>query len=64
MWEYMTVVCQAEGWFLGGKFDVQGLTNRLNDLGRENWELVSVFDTNMMEGRTRDIIAVLKRRRG
>jgi hypothetical protein len=32
-----------------------------NQLGSERWELVSVFDTNMLEGKTRDVIAVLKR---
>ncbi len=37
------------------------LTARLNELGAEGWELVSVFDTSMLQGRTRDVVAVLKR---
>ncbi len=61
-WEYMTLTLSASGLILGGKIDGQKLTDRLNQLGSEGWELVSVFDTNMLEGKTRDVIAVLKRR--
>jgi hypothetical protein len=62
-WEYMTLMVPAGGLGLGlgGKIDGQELTDRLNKLGGEGWELVSVFDTNMLEGKTRDVIAVLKR---
>lgn len=60
-WEYMTLVLPASGWFLGGKVDVQSFTARLNLLGVEGWELVSTFETTMLEGKTRDVIAVLKR---
>jgi hypothetical protein len=51
----------ATGLILGGKLDAQKLTDRLNQLGEEGWELVSVFDTNMLEGKTRDVFAILKR---
>ncbi len=61
-WEYMTLMLPASGLILGGKIDGQKFTDRLNQLGSEGWELVSVFDTNMLEGKTRDVIAVLKRR--
>ena len=60
-WEYMTLMLPATGLVLGGKIDAQKLTDRLNHLGNERWELVSVFDTNMLEGKTRDVFAVLKR---
>jgi hypothetical protein len=60
-WEYMTLLLPATGIVLGGKIDGQKFTDRLNQLGSEGWELVSVFDTNMIEGKTRDVIAVLKR---
>ena len=60
-WEYMTLMLPATGLILGGKIDGQKLTDRLNQLGGEDWELVSVFDTNMIEGKTRDVVAVLKR---
>ena len=51
----------ATGLIPGGKIDAQKLTDRLNQLGNESWELVSVFDTNMLDGQTRDVFAVLKR---
>ena len=54
-------MCEASGWFLGGKLDGQKLNDRLNRLGEEGWELVSVFDTNFTQGGTRDVVAVLKR---
>lgn len=60
-WEYMTVVADARSGFLGGKFDAQALTNRLNELGREGWELVTAVDTNMYSGQSRDLVLLLKR---
>ena len=60
-WEYMTLMLQATGFMLGGKIDADQLTERLNKLGSEGWELVSVFDTNMLDGQTRDVFAFLKR---
>jgi len=60
-WEYMTLMLPASGFFLGGKIDGQEFTDKLNQLGSQRWELVSVFDTNMTDGQTRDVIAVLKR---
>ncbi len=59
-WQYTTISMEAYGW-RGGKIDSDQLTSRLNQLGAEGWELVSIFDTNMSEGRTRDVFAVLKR---
>jgi hypothetical protein len=60
-WDYMTVMVPATGLLHGGKIDAQGMTDRLNQLGGDGWELVSIFETNMREGRTRDVFAVLKR---
>ena len=60
-WEYTTVMFEAARWFLGGKLDGQAFNDRLNRLGDEGWELVSVFDTNFTQGGTRDVVAVLKR---
>jgi hypothetical protein len=62
-WEYTTVMVAAQGFFIGGRLDGQKLTDHLNVLGDEGWELVSVFDTNMMQGMTRDVVAVMKRAR-
>lgn len=52
---------EVSGWFIGGKLDGQRFNDRLNELGEEGWELVSVFDTNCTQGGTRDVVAVLKR---
>ena len=60
-WEYMSLMLPASGLILGGKIDAQKLTDHLNERGSEGWELVSVFDTNMLDGKTRDVVAVLKR---
>ena len=60
-WEYMLLTLAAKTWFLGGAIDAQKLTDRLNELGADGWELVSTFDTNMLNGQTRDVVAVLKR---
>ena len=52
-WEYMTLTVETGG-LLGGSFDADALTSRLNELGAQGWALVSSFDTNMMRGRTRE----------
>lgn len=62
-WEYLTLQLAATGWFLGGKLDVDALNLRLNELGREGWEMVSAFDTNMLHGQTREVMVILKRQR-
>jgi hypothetical protein len=61
-WEYQTMAIKAGG-FMGGKVDEEAFTRALNELGRERWELVTVFDTAMGSGQTRDVIAVFKRQR-
>jgi hypothetical protein len=60
-WEYLTVKFATGGFVLGGKLDGDAFNAELNKLGEEGWEMVSVFDTNMDQGMTRDVVAVLKR---
>ncbi len=61
-WEYKTLTFEAAGfWSGGGKLDAQMLTDQLNELGDQGWELVSVFDTTKLEGQTRQVYAVMKR---
>lgn len=59
-WEYKSVKFEAKGW-LGGVADVQALDASLNGLGQQGWELVAVFDTNMAQGVSREVVATLKR---
>jgi len=61
--EYLTIKFATAGFFAGGDLDGDAFNARLNEMGNEGWELVSVFDTNMLHGRTRDVVAVLKRSR-
>lgn len=48
-------------WSGGGKIDVQQLTDKLNELGREGWEIASSIDLNMAQGQSRSVIVMLKR---
>jgi len=61
-WEYRTAVVAAEG-FMGGKVNEEKLARRLNELGRDGWEAVTSFDTDMGSGQTRDIVVIFKRSR-
>lgn len=61
-WEYKTLKCKTAG-VLGGILDTEEFDSKLNELGRNGWELVSVFDTNLGHGRSREVIAVLKKQR-
>jgi hypothetical protein len=60
-WEYLTVAFAATGFWVGGKLDGDAFNGKLNELGRQGWELVSVFDTNQGGGSTREVFAILKR---
>ena len=60
-WEYKTIKTDTEGFLVGGKFDQDSFEQVLNGLGEQGWELVSVFDTNMEGGKSRHVIAILKR---
>jgi len=48
---------------MGGNLDSNAFSQRLNDRGEEGWELVSIFDTHLHNGNTRDVVAVFKRSR-
>lgn len=61
-WEYRTLKFETTG-FLGGILDTEEFTSKLNEMGRNDWELVSAFDTNQAQGKSREIVAVFKKRR-
>jgi hypothetical protein len=49
------------GGFWGQDFDAQALTDKLNELGREGWEIVSTVDTEIYGGSSRGLLFTLKR---
>jgi hypothetical protein len=59
-YEYKVLDVLAKGFF-GGKVDFQALSDKLNELGEEGWEVVAMEDTNMYEGASRSIVIILKR---
>lgn len=59
-WEYKTVKVETKG-FLGGIVDTNALDTLLNQYGQQGWNLISVFDTNLYQGASREIVAVFKR---
>ncbi|MFT3686886.1 MAG: DUF4177 domain-containing protein [Phycisphaerales bacterium] len=60
MWEYQTISLGGSG-FMWASFDWASFNQRLNDLGKRGWELVTMMDVNRHEGGTAYIVAVLKR---
>lgn len=58
--EYKILEVPAGG-FWGGKVDYQQLTEKLNDLGREGWEVVNSTDTQLYSSATRSLGIILKR---
>jgi len=63
-WEYQNVSFNfdAEAFISrGGLFNSQRFNLELNRLGWDGWELVSVFDTNDIQGSSRFVVAVFKR---
>jgi len=61
LWEYMTVVAPVRRTLFRGSIQAQGLTDRLNELGRAGWELVAASPTWSGWGGTRDLVFLLKR---
>ena len=60
--EYRVLDVATEGfWSGGGKIDAQQLTDKLNELGQDGWEVASSVDLNMAQGQSRSIIVMLKR---
>lgn len=59
-WEYKTIKLATTG-FVGGKLDERKLDDYMNNLGQQEWELASAFDTNKGTGETRDVVVIFKR---
>ena len=58
-YEYMTLDVAAGFW--SSKINAQELTDKLNELGRNGWELTSTVDLNRAQGATKGLLLVLKR---
>jgi len=61
-WEYTSIKVEPKG-FMGGILDVSHFDNELNNFGEQGWELVSCFSTAQDGGKSREIVAVFKRRK-
>ena len=60
IWEYKSIKLATSGIF-GGKVDLERLDAELNELGRQGWEVVTAFGTNMSGGDSREVIVTFKR---
>jgi hypothetical protein len=47
------------GW--GGKVNFQELSEVLNELGRDGWEVINGTDINRYQGETGNVMIILKR---
>lgn len=63
LWEYLTHTVPTEGIFLTGHVDPRRVSQDLNRLGDDGWELVSAFDTSWAKGGSRLIVLIFKRPR-
>jgi hypothetical protein len=63
-WEYKTLVIELKTSFWGSvDFPQQELEPRLNDLGRDGWELVSAETSTVYQGQSNRLLMVFKRPR-
>jgi Domain of unknown function (DUF4177) len=60
-WEYMILDVGVAGFWLGPNLDGNALTAKLNELGEEGWEALGLSDMAMQQGRTKDLVIILKR---
>lgn len=61
-WEYITIKFETED-NLGGTIDSDKLIYGLNKLGDRGWELVSCISPNGAYGKSKEVMALLKRRK-
>lgn len=59
--EYTVLEVPVTGWWRGGKVDSQALKNKLNELGKEGWQVVAMNETNMWRGASRNLIVILQK---
>ena len=55
-------VAANSSWFSrGGEINHQELVEKLNELGKAGWEVVSCSDLNMHHGASRSVVIIMKR---
>lgn len=59
--EYATVVFGLSRGLVVPKLDHEGFQQKLNEYGRDGWELVNVVTTNRGDGVTDEVISIFKR---
>ena len=60
-WEYMILDVGVSGFWLGPNLDGNALTAKLNELGAEGWEALGLTEMSTQQGRTKDLVVILKR---
>ncbi|PKM95632.1 MAG: DUF4177 domain-containing protein [Firmicutes bacterium HGW-Firmicutes-1] len=60
-WIYKVIEFDPKKSFMGGKVDCNNIEQRLNELGRQGWEVISNFTTNEGYGNTKKLVYTLKR---
>ena len=60
-WEYTVLDVGVAGFFLGPDLDGDALSAKLNELGADGWEAVTVAPMTVGAGSTRNLVIVLKR---
>lgn len=58
--EYKTITEDAKGLF-GGKVNTEEYDRKINELGMQGWELISVISSNESYGSTRYVLSTFKR---
>ncbi len=59
--EYSTVAFDTTTFLIGSQLNHEKFNQKLNEYGRDGWELVNVFDLNRHSGATYEVVAVFKR---
>ena len=59
-WEYYTHTIDVSGWFTDGEVDADKVTEELDSLGEDGWELVSSFGAGE-SGVTKTLVFIFKR---
>lgn len=59
-YEYKTITTDAKGLF-GGKVDIAGFDEQLNELGEQGWDLIASIASNESYGSTRYVLSTFKR---